>query len=95
MASRLDLSGGGLERLPDVSLLGSTVSGVRELWLSRNRLRDLGPLAQLRGLTSLALAENELATVPEALLQLSALERLDLSGNALSDLPTDVHRLQK
>ncbi|XP_068084838.1 protein phosphatase PHLPP-like protein [Anabrus simplex] len=92
----LDLSDGGLERLPD-SLLAFT--GLRELALGRNRLgsargaADLELLARLPALRALHIPGNAFHQFPSALLQLPGLVQLDLADNGLSDLPYDIYRL--
>jgi internalin A len=89
---RLDLSGEGLERLPE-SL--PAFLHVQELHLGRNRLGqgDLKMLSRLPRLRSLHMSGNALRDFPADLLQLVALSHLDLSDNALTELPEDISNL--
>jgi Leucine-rich repeat (LRR) protein len=89
---RLDLSGEGLERLPE-SL--SAFLHVQELHLGRNRLGEgnLNVLSRLPRLRSLHLSGNALRDFPTDLLQLFALSHLDISDNSLKELPEDIGSL--
>lgn len=86
---RLDLSGEGVERLPE-SL--PTFVHVQELHLGRNRLGDgnLTMLSLLPRLRALHMSGNALRVFPTDLLQLSSLSHLDLSNNSLTELPEDI-----
>ncbi|XP_069698714.1 protein phosphatase PHLPP-like protein isoform X2 [Periplaneta americana] len=89
----LDLSGGGLDRLPES--LGA-LPHVEELHLGRNRLHcapDLGMLACLPRLRALHLGANSLRELPTTLLKLSQLSHLDLSDNCLAELPDAIAAL--
>jgi Leucine-rich repeat (LRR) protein len=58
---------------------------LRSLYLSRNEIEDLAPLANLRQLWSLYLAENQIKDI-SPLKQLKDLYTLDLNSNHLKDL---------
>ena len=60
-------------------------TGLKELWLGRNRVRDLSPLSELKNLRRLFLNDNEIKDLAP-LSGLSGLYRLALSGNPVSDI---------
>lgn len=55
------------------------------LYLSRNNIRDISPLAGLTGLRKLYLADNDIEDIT-ALASLDSLEELDLQHNPIGDL---------
>ena len=55
------------------------------LYLSRNRIRDISPLADLAGLRKLYLSDNDIEEIT-ALASLGSLEELDLQHNPVGDL---------
>lgn len=55
------------------------------LYLSRNRIRDISPLADLAGLRKLYLSDNDIEEIT-ALASLGSLEELDLQHNPVTDL---------
>ena len=90
----LDLSGQGLEKLPDYVL---DRSSLEELNISNNKLIGALP-AEIRGLKNLRIlnASNNLMTgVPAEVGQLQNLEVLDLSNNQLTGLPHELGNLKK
>jgi len=90
LVSRLDLSGNRLEDLPAAL---SVFSGLRELSLDDNLLRDVPPAACLPSLVRLAMRGNRLAGLPECLVALHALRFLHLDRNAFEVLPCSTVRL--
>ncbi|TAK03668.1 leucine-rich repeat domain-containing protein [Patescibacteria group bacterium] len=91
-ATRLDLSGQGLERVP-----ASVFDRIRlvELDLSDNRLTGAlpGEIRHLRNLRVLDAGGNAMTGVPAEIGQLSLLETLVLSDNELTGLPMELGNL--
>ena len=83
----LGLAGAGLRALATSDL--NELAGLRTLDLSNNGLDDLPSLASLPRLERLLLAGNALADVPQSLPSPERLLDLNLSANALSELPSD------
>ena len=72
-------------------------AGLEALYLSRNSIRDISPLADLAGLRKLYLADNGIEDIT-ALAALGGLEELDLQHNPVGDLTpltglTELNRL--
>ena len=87
----LDLSGLGLEELPEEI---TQLTALTELDLSENRLSELpGEIIQLTSLTELDLSENQLDELPSTIGQLTSLTYLNLSGNQLDELPSTIGQL--
>lgn len=78
---------GGLRGALSLTLLPSPLAALRTLDLSRNELWELPGLAALSGLTSLNIARNWFAALPESLVALTQLQRLDASYNMLRATP--------
>ena len=64
-------------------------ANIKQLFLGYNRLRDLPDdiFAEFPHLVSLDLRDNSLSKIPESLLSLSLLDRIDLTNNNISGLP--------
>lgn len=92
--SSLDFTSKSLSVVP-VSLVQA--AALRQLDLSGNLLgssvAELARLAHLPWLTSLSLANNAIATLPDSFGSLENLEIFDLSGNQLATLPSSLSRL--
>lgn len=81
-----------LTRLPDIGNL----TGLRELWLCRNRLRELPEdFVALQGLERCYLHDNKLAAVAEDFGRLQGLEQLTLSGNRIRAIPSSFKFMTK
>ncbi|KAI8376468.1 uncharacterized protein BYT42DRAFT_574721 [Radiomyces spectabilis] len=70
---------------------------LEELLLSHNRLSSVSPgvLASAPKLQTLALAWNTLAEIPDSILQLEQLKRLDVSNNEIRSLSPDLSNLSQ
>jgi hypothetical protein len=89
----LNLSGQGLERLPDY-VLGLT--NLEELNISHNRLSGALP-AEIRKLTKLKVLKannNQFTGIPAEIGQLSELRVIDFSNNQLTGLPYELGNLK-
>ena len=78
--------------IPDEVWAAATGEPVARLTLSHNRLRDLpaGADAFAATLTHLDMSHNKLARLSPAVVLLKRLRTLNLTGNALSELPADL-----
>ena len=86
MVTTLDLSGLGLESLPDDVFMG--LDALTTLDLSNNQLTSIDTLSFPNTLTELDLSGNELGSLTSNIFStLTALTDLDLSDNELTDLP--------
>ncbi|XP_075214824.1 PH domain leucine-rich repeat protein phosphatase isoform X2 [Lycorma delicatula] len=93
-AERLDLSGAGLEGLPEATL--KCWPDVEHLILSRNRITgDLKLLKNLSRLRNLVVSDNGWTTLPAGVTALTSLTHLDLSDNNLTSLPDDFTKLSR
>ncbi|XP_054282489.1 protein phosphatase PHLPP-like protein isoform X2 [Macrosteles quadrilineatus] len=91
---RLDLSGTGLERIPEA--LVTSWPDLRELVISRNRVLDnLHLLERLPGLRRLVVSANQWTALPAAVSRLRNLRQLDISDNRLAVLSEDLANLTK
>ena len=92
-AEKLDLSGNGLEKVPDY-VFGQF--RLIELDLSGNKLTGALP-AEIRLLTrlrSLDASDNAMTGVPAEIGQLLELQEIDLSNNQLTGLPLELGNLK-
>ncbi|XP_024947402.1 PH domain leucine-rich repeat-containing protein phosphatase 2 isoform X2 [Cephus cinctus] len=91
---RLDLSKGGLSRIPD-SVVAFPV--IEEIFLGQNQLANhdsnLGILQRFPRLSAVKLQANALRVVPRELLELRQLTSLDLSDNNIEELSGEIIRL--
>ncbi|MGW1889543.1 COR domain-containing protein [Streptomyces sp. NPDC002004] len=92
-AKTLDLSGLGLESLPEA--LGD-LTHLTTLKLNDNGLTELPAwLSRLTGLKALSVAENGLRVLPDAIGDLTRLESLSFSSNRLTRVPETIGRLSR
>ncbi|CAK9809411.1 Protein phosphatase PHLPP-like protein [Anthophora plagiata] len=91
---QLDLSNGGLSRIPDSAL---AFPAIEELVLSQNQLtntnNNLTLLHRFPKLHILHLESNELKRIPRELLELTGLTYLNLSDNKIEKIPADISQL--
>ncbi|XP_017875246.2 PH domain leucine-rich repeat-containing protein phosphatase 2 [Ceratina calcarata] len=91
---QLDLSNGGLSRIPDSAI---AFPAIEELVLSQNQLtnanNNLPLLHRFPKLHILHLEGNELRKIPRELLELTGLTYLNLSDNKIEKIPADVSQL--
>ncbi|XP_076675085.1 PH domain leucine-rich repeat protein phosphatase isoform X2 [Andrena cerasifolii] len=91
---QLDLSNGGLSRIPDSAV---AFPAIEELVLSQNQLtntnNNLTLLHRFPKLRTLHLESNELSRIPLELLELRGLTHLNLSDNKIEKIPADVRQL--
>ncbi|XP_048514839.1 uncharacterized protein LOC105689606 isoform X2 [Athalia rosae] len=90
----LDLSKGGLSRIPDSTI---AFPAIEELLLGQNQLgnpeNNLRLLTRFPRLTSVHLQMNNLNKFPEELFELRGLTNLDISDNLISQIPSDIKRM--
>ncbi|CAL7946887.1 unnamed protein product [Xylocopa violacea] len=91
---QLDLSNGGLSRVPDSAV---AFPAIEELVLSQNQLtnanNNLALLHRFPKLHILHLEGNELVKIPRELLELTGLIYLNLSDNKIEKIPADISQL--
>ncbi|XP_034182760.2 PH domain leucine-rich repeat protein phosphatase [Osmia lignaria lignaria] len=91
---QLDLSNGGLSRVPDSAI---AFPAIEELVLSQNQLtntnNNLILLHRFPKLRALHLESNELMKIPRELLELRELTYLNLSDNKIEKIPADISQL--
>ncbi|XP_015434327.1 PREDICTED: protein phosphatase PHLPP-like protein [Dufourea novaeangliae] len=91
---QLDLSNGGLSRIPDSAI---AFPAIEELILSQNQLtnvnNNLALLHRFPKLHILHLESNELKRIPVELLELRGLTYLNLSDNKIEKIPADIIQL--
>jgi len=88
----LHLAGNKLSSLP-TSLFN--LKGLRELYISSNRLTTLPDIGKLTQLEALSLDHNEIELLPANFDRLEQLKFLDLSNNQIGQLPLYIGNLQK
>ncbi|XP_046588915.1 PH domain leucine-rich repeat-containing protein phosphatase 2 [Neodiprion lecontei] len=90
----LDLSKGGLSRIPDSTI---AFPAIEELILGQNQLgnpdSNLAILQRFPRLSVVHLQRNNLKCFPRELLELNGLTTLDLSDNLIAEIPPDINRL--
>ena len=93
---QLDLSNGGLSRIPDSAI---AFPAIEELILSQNQLtntkNNMILLHRFPKLHILHLECNELRRIPRELLELTGLTYLNLSDNKIEKIPADISQLIK
>ncbi|PBC33237.1 Protein phosphatase [Apis cerana cerana] len=91
---QLDLSNGGLSRIPDSAI---AFPAIEELILSQNQLtnanNNLTLLHRFPKLRIVHLESNELRRIPRELLELTGLTYLNLSDNKIEKIPADISQL--
>ncbi|XP_012151095.2 PH domain leucine-rich repeat protein phosphatase [Megachile rotundata] len=91
---QLDLSNGGLSRIPDSAV---AFPAIEELVLSQNQLsntnNNLILLHRFPKLRVLHFESNELMRIPRELLELRELTYLNLSDNKIEKIPADISQL--
>ncbi|XP_026295255.1 PH domain leucine-rich repeat-containing protein phosphatase 2 [Apis mellifera] len=91
---QLDLSNGGLSRIPDSAI---AFPAIEELILSQNQLtntnNNLTLLHRFPKLRVVHLESNELRRIPRELLELAGLTYLNLSDNKIEKIPADISQL--
>ncbi|XP_076627077.1 PH domain leucine-rich repeat protein phosphatase isoform X1 [Colletes latitarsis] len=91
---QLDLSNGGLSRIPDSAV---AFPAIEELVLSQNQLthtnNNLTLLHRFPKLHILHVEGNELKKIPQELLELRGLTYLNLSDNKIEKIPADISQL--
>ncbi|KAG9433012.1 PH domain leucine-rich repeat-containing protein phosphatase 2 [Apis mellifera carnica] len=91
---QLDLSNGGLSRIPDSAI---AFPAIEELILSQNQLTNtnsnLTLLHRFPKLRVVHLESNELRRIPRELLELAGLTYLNLSDNKIEKIPADISQL--
>ncbi|XP_060811506.1 PH domain leucine-rich repeat-containing protein phosphatase 2 isoform X2 [Bombus pascuorum] len=91
---QLDLSNGGLSRIPDSAI---AFPAIEELILSQNQLtntkNNMILLHRFPKLHILHLECNELRRIPRELLELTGLTYLNLSDNKIEKIPADISQL--
>lgn len=92
---RIDIAGSGLQSIPEVVL--QTMDNVEELLAGQNQLKELGirTIAELSKLRVLRLPRNGFTDFPVALLGMTDLKVLDLSGNDIRSVPVDISKLKR
>jgi Leucine-rich repeat (LRR) protein len=91
----LDLSDGALRSVAIESISEDNISGLN---LANNLLGKIPPkllskLLNMKELTTLSLADNNMATVPDEIGNLVQLTNLNLAGNRLDGLPSSMGNL--
>ncbi|XP_033323175.2 PH domain leucine-rich repeat protein phosphatase [Megalopta genalis] len=91
---KLDLSSGGLSRIPESAI---AFPAIEELVLSQNQLtnanNNLELLHRFPKLHVLHLESNELKKIPRELLELRRLTYLNVSDNKIEKIPSDISQL--
>ncbi|KAK9303731.1 hypothetical protein QLX08_004617 [Tetragonisca angustula] len=91
---QLDLSNGGLSRIPDSAI---AFPAIEELLLGQNQLananNNMTLLHRFPKLHILHLECNELRRIPRELLELTGLSYLNLSANKIEKIPADISQL--
>lgn len=91
----MDIGNAGLQTIPEIVFQSTNV--VEELLAGQNKLQEIAltALAGFSCLKVLRLPGNEFNVFPEPLLQISALNVLDLADNAIKSIPEEISNLKQ